>query len=98
MGTIHFKQTCQACPEQYDVFYHHTAGDVIEIGYVRLRHGKLTLSKEPLGEVFYTQDFNTIDGCFDNEQQRWQYFTIMSEVLIKHYGYHDQTLFTFTML
>ena len=35
---LNFKKTCDACPEQYDVFK-----DEKQVGYVRLRWGNLTV-------------------------------------------------------
>lgn len=60
-------QTCGACPEQYDVF--DDAGE--QVGYIRLRHGYLSVRKDGPGgdEVFGTSSFAG-DGCFDRETER----------------------------
>lgn len=64
------KQTCGACPEQYDVF--DDAGE--QIGYIRLRHGYFSVRKDGPGgdEVFGTSSFEG-DGCFAKETER-QFF------------------------
>lgn len=53
---IELRQTCSACPEQYDAFY-----NGVEVGYLRLRHGYFRA--ECMGETVY-QSQVTGDGCF----------------------------------
>lgn len=64
MSGLRLVQTCQACPEQYDVF----AGDE-QVGYLRLRHGHFTAQVgSPFGETVYEAD--TIgDGIFDASER-----------------------------
>lgn len=63
---IKLKQTCMACPEQYDAFdeYEH------QVGYLRLRHGYFRVDFSDCGgETIY--DANTKgDGCFYDEEER----------------------------
>lgn len=39
VNDIVLKQTCGACPEQYDAMYHG-----VQVGYLRLRHGEFSVS------------------------------------------------------
>lgn len=63
-----FKQTCCACPEQYDVF--DSCGRMV--GYVRLRWGGLTCEYPDVGgEVIYVAYFGDgFMGTFENDEQR----------------------------
>ena len=61
------KQTCFACPEQYDVFY----GEE-QVGYLRLRYGVFTcLYPDESGEKIY-EAYPKGDGCFE-ENERDEY-------------------------
>ena len=61
-----FRMTCGACPEQYDVYF----GEA-QVGYIRLRHGHLTVSVPDYGGdcVLETSDFQG-DGLFSNSNER----------------------------
>lgn len=66
--TLRFEKTCDACPEQYDVF----DGDKM-VGYVRLRWGHLSVTCPDVGgDVVYEATIGTDgwDGCFEDEAQR----------------------------
>ena len=65
---LFFKNTCEACPEQYDVY--DEAGS--QVGYVRLRWGHLSASAPDFGwDVVYEYDFSDgLQGCFDDQTQR----------------------------
>lgn len=65
VGQYNFVQTCEACPEQYDVYR-----DGKKIGYVRLRYGYLTADLNNV-EV-YRHRFNDDEykGCFDTNAER----------------------------
>ena len=66
--SLRFEKTCDACPEQYDVF----DGDK-EVGYVRLRFSHLYASCPSVGgKVVYEATIGESgwDGCFENEAQR----------------------------
>lgn len=56
------RQTCGACPEQYDVFY---KGE--KIGYLRLRHGYFRA--EYKGLIVY-EKYPQGDGYFTNYEER----------------------------
>lgn len=55
------RQTCGACPEQYDVYK-----DGKEVAYLRLRHGHFSASMD--GEVVYAASPKG-DGIFDSEER-----------------------------
>ena len=59
--TIQLKQTCGACPEQYDVYLN---GE--KIGYLRLRHGYFRA--EFLGQIVYEATPNG-DGSFEWDER-----------------------------
>lgn len=61
MSLFVLKETCRACPEQYDVFY-----DDQEVGYMRLRHG--TFRAEYRGEVVYAANTKG-DGRFHDDER-----------------------------
>lgn len=54
-------QTCEACPEQYDVYL-----DEEEIGYLRLRHG--TFRADYRGETVYVGSPRG-DGTFKDDER-----------------------------
>jgi hypothetical protein len=64
---LRFEKTCEACPEQYDVF----DGDKM-VAYLRLRFGHFYAQCPFGGEVVYeaTIGDGQWDGCFDDEDQR----------------------------
>lgn len=65
---LRFEQTCEACPEQYDVF----EGDKL-VGYIRLRWSQLTVQCPDVGgELVYESQIGDSgwDGCFEDEAQR----------------------------
>lgn len=86
---LDFKLTCLACPEQYDVFL-----DDEEVGYIRLRHGVLSVdftpTEERLGEwdadVIYPQELKILtgDGNFSNEEERNYFLNRCAEEILKH--------------
>ena len=59
------KQTCGACPEQYDVF----KGDE-QVAYFRLRHGYFS-ARVPnhSGDEVYGSGSMIGDGCFDSDER-----------------------------
>ena len=67
LGRYEFKQTCSACPEQYDVFNEEGA----QVAYVRLRWGSLYAECPDVGgtEIYYTGVGNDA-GCFRSEDER----------------------------
>ena len=75
---LNFKKTCDACPEQYDVFK-----DEKQVGYVRLRWGNLTVeSPDCGGDLVYEHYFGDAwKGCFDDDNERNKYLLIIANEL-----------------
>lgn len=77
-----FTLTCPACPEQYNVYL----GDK-QVGYVRLRHGKLwATASDHKGETVYEAETKG-DGMFDTDEERERHLTAIAAA-IRH---ADQT-------
>lgn len=78
---LDFKKTCDACPEQYDVF----KGDKM-VGYVRLRWGVLSCSyPNYLGEEIYSKSFDDAwQGEFDDDNERNKYLIIIAKEINKY--------------
>ena len=80
INDLDFKLTCLACPEQYDVF----DADGIQVGYIRLRHGYLSVTVPDCGyTVVYTHMFRNKQGQFKNERQRLKYLRKASKIIKK---------------
>jgi hypothetical protein len=78
IGEFIFVETCGACPEQYDVFFNDKA-----IGYVRLRHGLLTV-RVPNSQgksIFQVKFDEEWKGNFENQDEREFYFRKIVEIL-----------------
>lgn len=75
---LDFKQTCGACPEQYDVFK-----DEKQVGYVRLRWGDLSCRYPDYeGDEIYSESFQDAwKGCFDDDNERNKYLLIIANEL-----------------
>ena len=75
---LDFKQTCGACPEQYDVFKGKK-----QVGYVRLRRGNLTCDyPDHMGNEIYSESFQDAwKGCFDDDNERNKYLLIIANEL-----------------
>jgi hypothetical protein len=65
--TLKWKKTCNACPEQYDIF----DSEGSQVGYFRLRHGYLAVMCPGVGgeEVYESSAFSG-DGSFIEENER----------------------------
>lgn len=77
---LRFQMTCFACPEQYDVL---DENDNI-VGYIRLRHGHLTMQPRPGGiqEFLYEHDFDDPWlGVFPNDDERIKHLRIIAKIL-----------------
>ena len=73
------KQTCGACPEQYDVFKNNK-----QVGYLRLRHGCFTASvPNASGKIVYDAE-PLGDGIFA-EHERMKYLTKAIRAIKKYY-------------
>lgn len=76
---FHFKETCGACPEQYDV----TNGRGEPVAYVRLRFGCLTASvPNASGDRIYEHTFSdSWMGAFDDDATRLLHLTAIAKLL-----------------
>ena len=76
---LEFRMTCIGCPEQYDVF----DSDGVQVAYVRLRHGYLSVEVPDCGgETVYTHQFiEKMLGCFKNDKQRMRYLIRIANIL-----------------
>lgn len=63
---LRFECTCGACPEQYDVF----DGDE-QVGYVRLRHGGLSVECPDSGGEYVFYGSPAGDGIFHSDERGW---------------------------
>lgn len=65
-----FHKTCDACPEQYDVYK-----GAKQVGYVRLRMGNLTVDfPDALDKLIYHKKFSEeYKGCFSDDNERMTY-------------------------
>ena len=86
VGDLIFVMTCDACPEQYDVF--NSDGD--EVGYVRLRWGTLTANYQgPYGPVIFgSHIYGDWDGCFPNDEERNKYLGLIAKLLVLEVDKH----------
>lgn len=81
IGKFVFNKTCEAWPEQYDVY----RGSK-QVAYIRLRMGRLSVSVPDVGgEVIYYKDFNKdpVKGYFDNNEERMKYLKKIYNILLK---------------
>lgn len=75
MGRLRLEKTCDACPEQYDVF----DGDKM-VGYLRLRHGHFTVQYPDVGGVCVYEAFPEGDGIFEDHERTG--YLMMAETAI----------------
>lgn len=80
---LEFNKTCDACPEQYDVFYGET-----QVGYVRFRFGCLRADYPDCGgEVIFFKPFgDEYLGGFESEDQRMKYLKIIADKIWENMG------------
>lgn len=80
MNKLRFEKTCDACPEQYDVF---KGGK--QVGYIRLRHGVLSCRyPNNHGEIIYAHQFeDEWKGYFETEEERTFYLEECKNALLK---------------
>ena len=66
--TFYFLKTCEACPEQYDIYT--KSGQ--QVGYVRLRWGELRVDYPKCGcDTIYSYKFeDNMKGGFDSQEER----------------------------
>lgn len=58
------QRTCGACPEQYDVTL-----DGKQTAYLRLRHGRFTVTVPDVGGELVYKEYPSGDGIFDTEER-----------------------------
>jgi hypothetical protein len=83
IGQCTFVLTCNACPEQYDVFI----GSKL-VGYVRLRWNTLRANyPDVMGKTVYTAELNDWDmqGVFETTEQRDFHLRLIAEALEKEH-------------
>ena len=90
---LEFRETCYACPEQYDVF----DKDGNQVGYVRLRHGYLYAQCPDIGGEDVYDAYPDGDGRFINEYERNFHLNAIAKEIELHInrntaGYHDSEL------
>ena len=82
INNIVFNKTCDAWPEQYDVYKGRK-----QVAYVRLRMGRLTVRVPNVsGKVVYYKNFEKEDpvkGYFNNQEERIQELTKIANILNK---------------
>lgn len=61
---IELRQTCGACPEQYDAFLGER-----QVGYLRLRHGFFTVDVPDCGGQTIYEAEPEGDGIFDDKER-----------------------------
>lgn len=79
-----FHKTCDACPEQYNVYK-----GTKQVGYVRLRFGCLSVYfPDCLDKLIYSKDFdNGYKGCFTDDKERIPYLKKVAKYIkeeLKH--------------
>lgn len=80
MIELRFEKTCDACPEQYDVF---KGGK--QVGYIRLRQGVFSCRyPNNHGKTIYAHQFeDEWKGYFDNDEERTFYLEECKNALLK---------------
>ncbi len=74
------EKTCEACPEQYDVFYQDK-----QVGYIRLRWGEIRVDFPDCGgETIYKHSFeDSLKGCFETDEEAKLYLSKCKKAIIK---------------
>ena len=76
IGKYIFKQTCSACPEQYDVFDEEGK----QVAYVRLRWGGLSACCPDVGGTYiYSAGIGNDCGCFRTDDERMKHLRKIAE-------------------
>jgi hypothetical protein len=63
---IELKQTCYACPEQYEAFLNGQ-----QVGYLRLRGGYFKVECPDVGDQLVYEANPSGDGIFDNDERHY---------------------------
>lgn len=85
MAKIQLKQTCGACPEQYDVFI-----DDICLGYMRLRHGHFYAQYRGT-DVF--EGYPKGDGVFEWDERTSWLNRACQAILAAHEARDDEPIY-----
>lgn len=87
---LDFRCTCDACPEQYDVYDNNNN----IVGYVRLRFGSLTCDYPDVNgkEIYYASVGNGWNGCFNSDSQRRVHLTKIADEIIKKIREEDMKM------
>jgi hypothetical protein len=82
-GPYTLELTCEACPEQYDVYVDHDT----KVAYLRLRHGRFRCS---VPDVFGTVVYESTpegDGSFTDEERPIELQKAV-DAITEHYKYN----------
>ena len=87
---LRFERNGYACPEQYGV-YNDDTNELV--AYIRLRHGNLTVECPDCGgDLIYEHRFeNDYKGCFDDDQERYEYLEEVSKAIVEYYQVVEDT-------
>jgi predicted acetyltransferase len=75
-NNLDLRLTCSACPEQYEVYRNE-----VQVGYIRLRHGKFTVQTEVMGEIMYQAE-PIGDGIFEPHEREHYLDEAMKAILL----------------
>lgn len=78
---LQFVRTCEACPEQYDIYW-----EDLYVGYARLRHGFFRIDAPGCGLETVYHAHPRGDGIFSDEDERVEHLTCGAVELIKFYN------------
>ena len=70
-------QTCQACPEQYEVF--DSSGE--QVGYLRLRHGHFTVEVPDVADTLVYEAEPEGDGIFETKERMYYLYRAINEII-----------------
>lgn len=76
---LNFIRTCDACPEQYDVYDKNKN----LVGYVRLRHGYLYAEYPDVGGEMVYEAYPEGDGIFKNDDERKYHLNKIAKCLLE---------------
>lgn len=87
---VTFVRTCYACPEQYDAFIPYgDDGDVFQVGYLRLRHGKFTVECPDVGgQIVYQATIEGTDVGIFSDEERIEHLKKAAQAIGQYFGYN----------
>lgn len=87
-----YKLTCDAFPEQYDVFYKEN-DTILPIAYIRLRFGVLTCTVPYVGgKLIFKKKFDDDYKGYFNDKERRLHLLIIDNYLYNYYTKNPQIL------